>query len=179
VLFDLLLYKYPLLSKGVFELLVRLFTRKRTLLENLQGIQMLENPRSIQVLMKIKEYYSELKKSIEDADLWLNKVNEQSKKQKTKVIMIFTYFSQCCVQTSKIQKEDEDEDVECDHKHDHGHSDKPPATSLIKKPADGLSAKAQADEYYKTMLNENKRISTKDFMLFENKKGKERVNAEN
>jgi len=35
VLFDLLLYKYPILSKGVFELLVRLFTRKRTLLENL------------------------------------------------------------------------------------------------------------------------------------------------
>ena len=47
VLFDLLLYQYPLLSKGVFELLVRLFTRKRTLLENLQGVQMLENPRSI------------------------------------------------------------------------------------------------------------------------------------
>lgn len=38
VLFDLLLYKYPVLSKGVFELLVRLFTRKRTLLESLQSI---------------------------------------------------------------------------------------------------------------------------------------------
>jgi hypothetical protein len=35
VLFDLLLYKYPQLAKGVFELLVRLFARKRTLLENL------------------------------------------------------------------------------------------------------------------------------------------------
>ena len=43
--------------------------------------------------MKVKEYYAELKKSIEDADLWLNKVNEQSRKQKTKVINIFTYFS--------------------------------------------------------------------------------------
>ena len=38
VLFDLLIYKYPLLAKGVFELLVRLFTRKRTLLENLMNI---------------------------------------------------------------------------------------------------------------------------------------------
>ena len=38
VLFDLLLYKYPLLAKGVFELLVRLFTRKRTLLETLLQI---------------------------------------------------------------------------------------------------------------------------------------------
>lgn len=38
VLFDLLLYKYPALAKGVFELLVRLFTRKRTILENLMTI---------------------------------------------------------------------------------------------------------------------------------------------
>jgi hypothetical protein len=53
VLFDLLLYKYPALAKGVFELLVRLFTRKRTLLENLMHIQMLENPRSIRILSKL------------------------------------------------------------------------------------------------------------------------------
>jgi hypothetical protein len=38
VLFDLLLYQYPILAKGVFELLVRLFTRKRTLLENIMKI---------------------------------------------------------------------------------------------------------------------------------------------
>ena len=50
VLFDLLLYKYPVLAKGVFELMVRLFTRKRTLIENLMKIQMLENPKSVDVL---------------------------------------------------------------------------------------------------------------------------------
>ena len=76
VLFDLLLYKYPVLAKGVFELLVRLFTRKRTLLENLMKIQMLENPRSIQVLRKVKKYYTELRKYIDDADQWLNKSNQ-------------------------------------------------------------------------------------------------------
>ena len=70
---------------------------------------MLENPRSIQVLMKVKEYYSELKKSIEDADLWLNKTNEASRKQKVKVINIFNYFSQCCVTTKAAQKEEDDE----------------------------------------------------------------------
>ena len=79
---------------------------------------MLENPRSIQVLMKVKEYYSELKKSIEDADLWLNKTNEASRKQKTKVIQIFTYFSQCCVTTKAAQKEEDDE-PDCAG-HDHG-----------------------------------------------------------
>lgn len=38
VLFDLMLYKNTELSKKVFELLVRLFCRKRILLENLQSI---------------------------------------------------------------------------------------------------------------------------------------------
>jgi hypothetical protein len=38
VLFDLLLYKYPALANRVFELMVRLFTRKRTLIENLMKI---------------------------------------------------------------------------------------------------------------------------------------------
>lgn len=68
MLFDLLLYKYPLLAKGVFELLVRLFTRKRTLLETLLRIQMLENPKSVQVLKQVKSYHSELRRLIEDAD---------------------------------------------------------------------------------------------------------------
>jgi hypothetical protein len=39
-------------------------------------IQMLENPRSIQVLRKVKKYYTELRKYIDDADQWLNKSNQ-------------------------------------------------------------------------------------------------------
>jgi hypothetical protein len=68
VLFDLLLYQYPILAKGVFELLVRLFTRKRTLLENIMKIQMLENPRSIIVLNQVKSCHSELNRYIEDTE---------------------------------------------------------------------------------------------------------------
>ena len=68
VLFDLLLYQYPNLAKGVFELLVRLFTRKRTLLENNMKIQMLENPRSIIVLNQVKSCHSELNRYIEDTE---------------------------------------------------------------------------------------------------------------
>lgn len=85
VLFDLLLYKYPGLAKGIFELLVRLFTRKRTLLETLMQIQMLENPKSIWVLSKVKKYSAELRALIEDADQWLNKTNQQSRKAKYRV----------------------------------------------------------------------------------------------
>ena len=95
-LFDLLLYKYPALAKGVFELLVRLFTRKRTLLENLMGIQMLENPRSIRILSKLQNYHLELKKFIDDAEQWLNKTNASSKTAKYRVTQIFEFFSKIC-----------------------------------------------------------------------------------
>lgn len=47
---------------------------------------MLENPRSIQVLNKIKEYQSELKKHMEDSEIWLNKSTDQGRVVKTKVI---------------------------------------------------------------------------------------------
>jgi len=73
-----MLYKYPVLAKGVFELMVRLFARKRTLLENLQKIQMLEMPKSIRALQQITEYSAELKNYIIDADLWLNSANAKS-----------------------------------------------------------------------------------------------------
>lgn len=96
VLFDLLLYRYPKLAKGVFELMVRLFARKRTLLENITRMQMLENPKSIKILNKVKKMHTDLKKYIEDADQWLNKANSASIKVKYNVTKIFLFFSQIC-----------------------------------------------------------------------------------
>lgn len=43
---------------------------------------MLENPKSIQTLNKIKKSHEELKLFIEDADEWLNKSNPRSNKDK-------------------------------------------------------------------------------------------------
>jgi len=112
VLFDLLLYKYPSLAKGVFELLVKLFTRKQTLLENLQKIQMLENPRSIRVLSQVQKFYHEIKVSIEDADLWLNSSNSLSKKQKKKISQIFLFFAHLCTESSILNDDDDEDDEE-------------------------------------------------------------------
>ena len=61
MLFDLLLYKYPELNQTAFELLVRYFTRRRTMLECLNNVQILESKHSIEVLNKVKIYQSELK----------------------------------------------------------------------------------------------------------------------
>lgn len=57
---------------------------------------MLENPRSIQVLGKVKSYHAELRRLIEDADQWLNKSNSQSKKAKRRVTEIFSFYAQIC-----------------------------------------------------------------------------------
>lgn len=43
ILFDIMLYKYPELNQAAFELLVRYFNRKASLLESLSNIQILES----------------------------------------------------------------------------------------------------------------------------------------
>lgn len=71
---------------------------------------MLENPRSIQVLNKIKEYQSELKKHMEDSEIWLNKSTDQGRVVKTKVIQIFMFFSQICQEKAKRHYNDDPEE---------------------------------------------------------------------
>lgn len=60
ILFDLMLYKYPELNQTAFELLIKFFNRKSSLLESLSNIQILESKKSIEVLNKVKIYKSEL-----------------------------------------------------------------------------------------------------------------------
>lgn len=69
---------------------------------------MLENPRSIQILYKIKSFYSEIRKLIDDAEQWLNKSNEQSKQSKYRVKVIFEFFSQICREDEKKEEEIEE-----------------------------------------------------------------------
>lgn len=56
ILFDLMLYKYPELNQVAFELLVRYFNRKASLLESLCNIQILESQKSIEILHKVITY---------------------------------------------------------------------------------------------------------------------------
>ena len=61
ILFDLMLYKYPELNQTAFELLIRYFNRKSSLLECLSNIQILESKKSIDILNKVKVYQTQLK----------------------------------------------------------------------------------------------------------------------
>ena len=62
VLYDLLLYRYPELTKGVYGLLVKYFLRKRNSLESIANVKVLENENSTKMLNDVKELTSELKK---------------------------------------------------------------------------------------------------------------------
>ena len=54
ILFDLLLYRYPELSRRVYSLLVRYFLRLRCNVEALAKVQLLESKASIATLEKVK-----------------------------------------------------------------------------------------------------------------------------
>ena len=59
----------------------------------------------------MKKYHSELKRYIHDADQWLNKSNQQSKKTKYRITQIFKFFSQICQEKPDNGEEyDEEED---------------------------------------------------------------------
>ena len=76
VLYDLLLYRYPELTKGVYGLLVKYFLRKRICLESIANVQVLENKNSTKMLNDIKKLTQELKKLQSESSFWINKNNQ-------------------------------------------------------------------------------------------------------
>jgi hypothetical protein len=72
ILFDLMLYNYPELNYSAFELLIRFFNRKASLLDCLTNIQILESKKSIDVLNKVKMYKGQLQVLQQEAELFMN-----------------------------------------------------------------------------------------------------------
>ena len=55
-----MLYKYNELNYTAFELLIRFFNRKASMLECISNIQILENKKSIDILKKVLEFKAQL-----------------------------------------------------------------------------------------------------------------------
>ena len=96
VLYDLLLYQYPELTKGVYGLLVKYFLRKRICLESIANVQVLENKNSTKMLNDIKKLTQELKKLQSESSFWINKNNQYGKDQKERVTTIFSELERLC-----------------------------------------------------------------------------------
>jgi hypothetical protein len=89
MLFDLMLYRYPVLVKRVFELLIMYFTRERTVIESLCSIQLLETEKGKETLESIKKHSQTLEKEVADWTSWLTKNKKQGDKVKDLVAKIF------------------------------------------------------------------------------------------
>ena len=93
ILFDLLLYQYNELNQVAFELLVKYFNRKSTLIEALQRIQILESQKSIEILTKVKEFSSQLKDFQQEAEMFMTTTEGDSKAKKANIAEIFTFLT--------------------------------------------------------------------------------------
>lgn len=79
ILFDLMLYKYPELNQSAFELLIRFFNRKSSLLECLSNIQILESKKSIDILNKVKTAKAQLQIFQSEAEMYMNESDKSSR----------------------------------------------------------------------------------------------------
>jgi hypothetical protein len=73
ILFDLMLYRSPEMTKRVFALLVSYFTRKRTLIEAMTSMKILETAKSIQTMNRIKRLNIDLTKLKKEMQFWIMK----------------------------------------------------------------------------------------------------------
>ena len=96
ILFDLMLYKYNELNYTAFELLIKFFNRKASLLECLSNIQILENKKSIDILNKVKVFTTQLKIYMNEADMFMNESDKQSRETKTRIGEIFSQLTRYC-----------------------------------------------------------------------------------
>ena len=97
ILFDLLLYRYPELSKRVYGLIMNFFLRKRIMIQALSNIQVLESNESRDTLREVKRCHAELNKLKNDTKLWLMSENDYGTESKQKVTQIFATFEKLCI----------------------------------------------------------------------------------
>jgi hypothetical protein len=110
ILFDLMLYRYPDLTRRVFALMVSFFTRKRTLIAGLLQSKILESSKSIQTMNKIKNLHKDLSEYQSEMQFWIMNLKSSGQESKQKVSQIFETYADLCVKDQEKQKEDQIEE---------------------------------------------------------------------
>lgn len=105
ILFDLMLYNYPELNNAAFELIVRFFNRKATLLECLGNIQILESTKSIDILNKVKVFKQQLAVQVKESDYYMSQSDKNARENKKRVGEIMSFLAAYCTAT-EAQKRD-------------------------------------------------------------------------
>jgi hypothetical protein len=92
-----LLYKYNELNYTAFELLIRFFNRKASMLECISNNQILENKKSIDILKKVLEFKAQLQIHKQESDSFMNDSDKFSLAIKVKVGEIFGKLARFCL----------------------------------------------------------------------------------
>ena len=79
ILMDLLAYDYTNLNNKAFELLLKFFNQRSTLIELLEQIQLLEKSDSIKILKRVTKISLELKSFIEVVNQWVDEDEKSTK----------------------------------------------------------------------------------------------------
>ena len=96
ILFDLMLYNYPELNNAAFELIIRYFNRKATLLECLSNVQILQSTKSIDILNKVKVYKQQLQIQVKEADYYMTGNEKAGKENKNRVAELMSFLAAYC-----------------------------------------------------------------------------------
>ena len=106
ILLDMLLYKHPELVNNSMSLLQMHFSQNINLLESLKCIQLIEDPKIEQSLMKIRVQNLKLEGLGEKCEEWYfkaDKVGQPDHESAMQFLKIATEFSECC--TTTVQKD--------------------------------------------------------------------------
>jgi len=90
---DLILYQNEGLLNKAFALLIRFHSQRKSLLDLLRSVQMLESDQAIDTLRNIELTLTNLRRMAQNSEFWLGQTDRESIKTSQKTIGIFDYLS--------------------------------------------------------------------------------------
>lgn len=95
---DLIMYHDEKLLNKAFSLLIRFHSQRKSLLDLLRSVQMLESDQAIETLRKIEQMLTDLRKIAQNSEFWLGQNDRESLKTAKQTVDIFNFLSNLLIQ---------------------------------------------------------------------------------
>ena len=95
---DLILYKNEGLLNKAFSLLIRFHSQRKSLLDLLRSVQILESDEAIDTFHTIEEKLTELRRMAQSSEFWLGQTDRESVRTAKKTVDILEYLSELLVE---------------------------------------------------------------------------------
>lgn len=108
---DLILYKNEGLLNKAFSLLIRFHSQRKSLLDLLSSVQILESDEAIDTLHTIEDKVTELRKMAQNSEFWLGQTDRESVKTAKKTVDILEYLSELLVEKPADDESSDEERI--------------------------------------------------------------------